>query len=266
MKNSKLQQAFIHPKKIILRILILIILIPVSISGCKKKPKPVFKLDHFLVYETPTGTFQDFVELTDQFGPKDSILEVKGPVAFVNPVRKTYNNKSYPILNPDHHFAVYFLTGLPEPERHVLVSNQFIKGKKKIKLGQPIYLMVPTQKLFPKKHKKPQKLDHYVCYEIKDGKDLGANVDLKDQFASYPNMKVGKEHTLCVPVEKTYKGILTPVLNFDDHLLCYVLPGEIKGNNQFHSFSTDLSMQLMMMLCVPTKKELINNPNPAKKD
>jgi hypothetical protein len=211
------------------------------------------KLDHFKCY-TVMGwqTIKETVLLKDQFG--EGKADVLDPTEFCTPVEKTHDGKVVPIKNPNAHLTKYVITTPSVPDRKVLVSNQFGENMSLV-VSQPFALMVPTQK-YP--HPEPTGLDHYKCYEV-SGKSVKAMVSLRDQFKIEENVTVLEPIALCTPVEKTHAGVVTPIENPDDHLVCYAIKGGpfykyVSYRNQFADYGYFYVRQ-SQELCVPSEKE-----------
>ena len=216
---------------------------------------PTLALDHFQCYRTDDKPVDRQVILTDQFGKSEAhVLE---PVRFCNPVQKVHNDKLNPIRHRHHHLKFYRIDSKePDVTRGVYVDNQFGK-KQKLMLTRPLFLAVPTQKLFPGEHPPPKGLDHFKCYQA-EGEPIQALVDLKDQFRKESQVKVYKPFVLCNPAEKQSETHENKIHNRDAHLMCYHVEerpyeGKVKAKNQFGL--EELAINESDMLCVPSMKK-----------
>ncbi len=214
-------------------------------------------LDHFKCYnitQSDPAAVNATVSLKDQFGAAEA--KVLNPFVFCNPVQKTHNNQITPIGDRDAHLKFYTIeTTTDTRPRVVAVNNQF-GAKQVLKVGKPLYLAVPTQKLVPGPHPSPKNLDHFKCYEV-SGQPVNATVDLQDQFYTEPQVKVINPLLLCNPVQKQHAGAITPIRHPADHLVCYDIqsdhpPMTVRARNQFGDES--LVVNNARLLCAPSKK------------
>ena len=222
-------------------------------SGASAQAVP--PLDHFKCYATQGQSVGEIVDLRDQFAD-DPKAQVRATRLFCNPVEKTHADVVTPILNPDHHLKLYRIGARPVPDRQVVVSNQFdpLGGPQVLNVTRPIFLAVPTQK---DPHPKPDGLDHFKCY-LASGPSVDAIVNLSDQFIPDDRVKVRRPLAFCNPVEKTHADVVTPILNPDDHLVCYRMAvrdpfmGTVVVHDQF--IDEDLILDRPNILCVPSIK------------
>jgi hypothetical protein len=115
----------------------------------KKEPGLVFpqELDHFLCYDTqPYRSMRRTVNLEDQFDKARRKTEevTLEPAYFCVPVEK----EGHQLNDPRAHLAVYRIkpsTNLQPPLDPVAVRDQF--GDHKLKIGNSLFLAVPTWKL-----------------------------------------------------------------------------------------------------------------------
>lgn len=193
----------------------------------KHCPKP--PLDHFKCYRIEAPKFRPRKgTLGDQFGTAE--VRIKKPELLCNPVSKN----GLPIFDRGAHFKVYpvqRISGTFSPQ-DVVVQDQF--GEHEVRVLEPKFLFVPTQK-FP--FAAPAALDHYQCYEI-SGPAVNQRVTLKDQFDT-EKATVLRARYLCAPATKTVRGARTLVLDASKHLVCYEIKGpkfeprEVMTANQF---------------------------------
>ncbi len=216
---------------------------------------PSQALDHFKCYRTGDKPVNRRVILKDQFGTSEA--QVLDPVRFCNPVQKDHNDKLTPIRHRDHHLKFYRIeTKDPDVTRVVYVDNQFGKQQKLV-LTKPLFLAVPTQKLYPGEHPPPRGLDHFKCYQA-EGESVQAMVDLKDQFHDEPQVKVHEPFALCNPAEKKLETHQTRIHNPNAHLMCYRMEGrpyQTKVKTKNHFGEEGLPIEQADVLCVPSRKK-----------
>jgi len=137
-----------------------------KVSFEEAEPEPL--VDHFLGYWITEATpLQAYVYLEDQFGALEA--ELGWPWYFCNPTEKWHNEVLTPVSNSDHHLTVYGLAYEEAPkEWFVEINNQF--GSQQLTLWGPIALAVPTQKVEPWYHEPPVGLDHFLLYEVVEGR------------------------------------------------------------------------------------------------
>jgi hypothetical protein len=236
-----------------------------------------FKLDHFKCYITTDNPVDQQVRLQDQFdkqiGPTffEDVL-VWRTVRLCNPVEKVRldTGEVTPITNPESHLKLYRM--FPDdldlaPTRKVLIQNQF--GKKTIRtFGQEV-LAVPTSKSFDPAALQPfHDLDHFKCYRAYGGA-INKLVTLRDQFHVEENVKVGYPFGFCNPTVKIHAGQVTPILNGEDHLVCYKITRKplpptlppVFTRNQFRV--EQLTVRPADLLCVPSKKLKFSSQTPV---
>jgi len=115
----------------------------------------------------------------------------------------------------------------------VTVDNQFGNNQELIVFG-PVALAVPTQKVFPGDHGLPKYLDHYLLYEVWEGSNVTATVDLDDQFpGTAPGVKVTQPVYFANPALKGYVDYEPGMWDPEEHLLFYRISdnGEFYGDN-----------------------------------
>jgi hypothetical protein len=223
------------------------------------------QLEHFQCYAVLAATppVDVKVRLQDQFNsatvPGDDV-EVVRANRFCNPVTKVHRNQTFPIRDDRQHLTIYATFPQTAPVRLVALSNQFnpVGAAQQVWwLHEPVALAVPTQKL---PHDRPQGLDHYRCYLAKGTATFTAElVRLIDQFIPAAGHVVLNPSMFCNPVKKTRldTGEVTPIVNPDQHLACYVMtrvPFQTSRDviNQFGPQT--LAIGAPDTLCVPTRK------------
>ncbi|UCE07164.1 MAG: hypothetical protein JSW07_03775 [bacterium] len=226
--------------------LVLCLLFALMFSSCD---------DHFKVYiaKSLEGGKEFEVTLKDQFDKEPRRVMVSAIKFFANPVSKNGGK----IYDRNAHLTWYRIED-PSPKRwEVKFSNQF--GKQQWKLGVPVYLLVPTEKIEPGSAR-PKKLDHFKGYEVLSGEPLNIKVTLEDQFDKQLKQKevaiVAKPMFFCNPVHKNNEV----VNKSENHLACYLItqsdtnfsPRDVTIRNQFGTHN--LTVEKSYMLCVPTKK------------
>jgi hypothetical protein len=116
-------------------------------------------------------------------------------------------------------------------------------------------LRVPTEK---EELGFPKRLNHYWCYQA-EGPPVSRSVTLDDQFGT-DEVRVERPKLFCNPVEKTYAGVTSRIVERQAHLTCYEIFGPQRttattfgGRNQFgQDMFTVTSFDL---LCEPSEKK-----------
>jgi hypothetical protein len=114
----------------------------------------------------------------------------------------------------------------------VTVDNQFNgpAAPQTLLVWGPVALAVPTQKMMPGDHGMPKYLDHYLLYEVLEGSNVTATVDLDDQFSgTAPGVEVTEPVYFANPAVKGYVdhvGMWDP----EEHLMFY----KISDNDEFY--------------------------------
>jgi phosphoribosylformylglycinamidine (FGAM) synthase PurS component len=107
-------------------------------------------------------------------------------------------------------------------------------------------------------------LDHFKCYDVKGEKAKRIKVDLEDQFGMERRVKVSLEpKMLCNPVIKWHNDEEFPVLNPEQHLVCYKIKPmkpdlRVIVSNQFGE-KQELSVGKSKYLCLPSKKFIVQS-------
>jgi hypothetical protein len=197
-------------------------------------------LDHFKWYFADGAEpISEVVYLEDQFGAFNATVGYAA--GFGNPAEKQHGQNETPIYNPDHHLTAYYITCEEEPQTwFVEVENQF--GLQNLTVYGPIALLLPTQK---EGHQPPVNLDHYLLYEVTEGEPVDETVTLQDQFDDEPQESLVYEPVYFAnPVQKTYKGEVTEILDPEAHLVIYTIDASFSGEvgvvNQFGEQTLDV--------------------------
>lgn len=240
-----------------------VVVVVVLFAGCTPTPavppepaQPTCN-DHFKVYTVDNLEAGYEVTLEDQF---DRELDTKEQVKlvtiefFANPVRKDDSE----IQCPNAHLTWYRFES-QGPGRVVTFKNQF--DEQTWQLGEPVYLLVPTEKKYPETEGGfPDGLDHYKCYEAASEEFSEREVVLEDQFDKRLDRQeravVQRPMFFCNPVRKNGEEIKEP----ENHLACYLITSEessplsldVKVENQFGEAA--LVVTKSYMLCVPSEK------------
>jgi len=105
----------------------------------------------------------------------------------------------------------------------------------------------------------PFQIDHFKCYFPLNADAIQpAPVFLHDQFGANAAV-VGKIFRFCNPAGMRHNGVITPIMNPDDHMTLHqtgpqpLVTREVKINNQFGE--QVLTTQDARVLAVPTKKD-----------
>mgnify|MGYP001572401818 FL=1 len=232
--------------------------------------------DHYLTYRLDKTIQPISVTLRDQFiQPTDFTLD--RIERLLNPVRKLHTGLAFNPKRPDLHYLAYRLkSSAPFAPRTVLIQNQF--EQRSITVLQPRYLLAPTGKkkigipiekllanLPPAAAEKliaavvppiPQNANHYLCYDV-EPYDVAKGVALRDQFQNR-QFEVVKALYLCNPAEKRHADKVSPIVDENNHLMCY----EVIPHNQLnrkvitHDQFGIKSQQAVRTeeLCLPTVK------------
>jgi len=100
-------------------------------------------INHYKCYDAIGPALDIEVTLVDQFG--SYTMMVKEPVLFCNPVEKTVDGVTYPIINNEAHLACYRVEPFVPSDRDVIAYDQF--GDWQITVHEPCWLCVPSLKL-----------------------------------------------------------------------------------------------------------------------
>jgi uncharacterized repeat protein (TIGR02543 family) len=200
----------------------------------QKNVPPTPPLDHFKCYQVLPGppVVVEDVLVWDQFHEDYVYTWVMDPMMFCNPVDKVHGTVTTS-SNPDNHLMVYWLHGeTVKGEWTVTVDNQFNgpAAPQTLLVWGPVALAVPTQKMMPGDHGMPKYLDHYLLYEVLEGSNVTATVDLDDQFSgTAPGVEVTEPVYFANPAVKGYVdhvGMWDP----EEHLMFY----KISDNDEFY--------------------------------
>ena len=222
-------------------------------------PVPVAQVDHFRCYLVQGPSLLTQVQLQDQFDAALQMFEKVTqltPFRFCNPVQKTVNGVTTPIVSIKHHLTIYVINPQPIIMRQVKVSNQF--GTQVLSVADAKALAVPTGKAIAPNPAPPAPtdMDHYKCYSA-SGPAPNLLATLKDQFIS-ETVGVLQSVAFCNPVTKIHNGVTTGIQFPDVHLVCYATTSSvfaganINTSNQFGLFSYEVGKP--DLLCVPSKK------------
>jgi len=246
---------------------ILVVVLAVAILALRGSVAHVQPLhDHFKSYLVSGYILPAPIDvvLRDQFGEMQGIVEHL--TMFSPPAEKRLpTGETSPIIHPENHLTWYdFIGPVGEPERTLLVSNQFGDDQEWV-VKNPVLLLLPAWKPYvngqPTYLAPPSGLDHYLCYEVISGLPVGLDgVILTDQFDQEP-VTVGDPILLCNPADKIVPDDGIPIFDNENHLACYDITPylspaltEVVANDQFgDSQFTVLDHQF---LCVPSTKEI----------
>src|SRR3989344_841523 len=245
-----------------------------------------FVLDHFKCYETKGQSVDDLVFLQDQFGAADNTFErdiVRDPKMFCNPTQKIRGEETVTVSAPQNHLTWYRIRSVFEEKfnpKEVIVTNQFAPNGQTLKVIEPRFLAVPTQKLSVNGVNTglgtTTQLDHFKCYAVDAAPLAPQSVQLQDQFSpanTSSAFRVVQARFLCNPVTKVHvtgfdvevgKAVprteVATIGHPEDHLPCYWLTPSrnvvrnLLLNNQFGR-EQRLSTKEERLLCVPSQKE-----------
>jgi hypothetical protein len=230
--------------------LLLTLSVLVGVVGCTR---------HYKVYEIQPRDVQQEVSLYGQFDQQPVRHRIERVTHFANPVGKY----GFSPRNKHEHLTWYELRqhGHEQP-RQVVFKNQFTKRLSAARLGDPKFLLVPSEKI-EKGSEFPETLEHFKCYEITDSEfDPVRPLTLVDQFGKHEQVKIDKPELFCVPVRKEVEGWNTkPVRDKKTHLVVYPIfaprdePRQVSVRNQFHwKDPAGFSVLNPIWLCVPSEK------------
>lgn len=209
--------------------------------------------DHYKVYMTPpipTPPLGTPVELIDQFGVYNhTVFQLD---RFMNPTAKQDLNGNFPINDPVLHYSWWLIS--PQPfSGSVIVSNQF--GDQPLIVQDAIYLLNPALK---NQTGSPPPMNHYKCYFC-DGQPVNKTVVMTDQFGQW-NANVTFPRYLCNPVVKNVPGATYPIIDSDQHYVCYEF--EPEDPTPHLATFTDQFVQNALLdlhparwICVPSLKQ-----------
>ena len=107
------------------------------------------------------------------------------------------------------------------------MKNQF--GTQQILIGNAQALLAPAKK---EPEGGSEKLDHYKCYRVLEGKPVMAEVLLADQFTKRPTVVLDPV-LFAVPVQKEHDGRVYEIQNKEDHLTLYrIRPFSVEEQRQ----------------------------------
>jgi len=207
--------------------------------------------DHFKFYQADSEMYiGEAVYLEDQFGAVTAMMGWCWGLG--NPAEKVHGYVTTPIWNADRHFTVYNLSYEEEPQVwYVMVNNQF--GGQLLTVYGPVGLAVPTQK---EGHDAPVALDHFLLYEVMEGRSVEAVVGLNDQFGD-ETVTVYEPAFFANPVRVSHNGEVTEILYPEVHGVLYRIEGgdfqrEVQVVNQFGEQT--LNVDAPVLLAVPSEK------------
>ena len=178
---------------------------------------------------------------------------------FGNPVSKNRGR----VYNRVTHLSWYALSGVREPERTVVIENQF--GKEILVLGDPRLLLAPAIKqkyAKPRRARLPIDVSHFKGYRVLHYEyHKIISVKLKDQFDRKPvTTRVYPPIFFCLPVEKWVGRKKHLMRNPREHLTIYpIMPRPYKeARSAWDQFGGDsLRDFYARLLAVPTLKRAV---------
>jgi len=231
---------------------LLMILLAIACSA-SAQTSPLALVDHFRCYPFPPQPSDRItVGLSDQFTPNVFHITLSiTPTEVCDPVQKTVNGTTTPILDPNHHFVTYAVA-IPTTGYEATISNQF--GTQNLALSGPTMIAVPAglTPLSPSID-----LDHYACYSAQAETQFNSiSVTLQDAFIT-ENVTVLAPVLFCNPASKNHNGTTT-IQHPDTHLTCYSTSlssfqgGNVNTTDQF--FTTAYPIRPPDLLCLPSLK------------
>jgi hypothetical protein len=169
--------------------------------------------NHYKVYEVPESfVVTGDIRLNDQFG--EFLTTVVLLDKFANPVDKNAEGIPDTTLH-----QTWWEIDDPEPVRTVEMTNQF--GTQTLTLGNGRYLVLPAHKNDTSGPPPPGDGQHYKCYEA-EGTPVDSAVVLVDQFDVMTTVATVPKY-FCNPVEKMFEGVVSPIVDPEQHMTCYEL-------------------------------------------
>lgn len=231
---------------------------------------------HYLSYLVDKAIQPVSVVARDQFiNPTE--VELTGIERILNPVKKLHAGLAFGIKRADLHYLAYRLKmPIPFAPKSVFIANQF--EQRDITVTRPRYLLTPTgkkkagtpiEKVLSQVPQNvadriiaaivppvPKDADHYLCYDV-EPYNVIEGVTLRDQFQN-KGFKTLRAKYLCNPAEKRHGDKTYPILDENNHLMCYeVIPHnpayrKVVTNDQFGIRS--LNVVRTEEICLPTAK------------
>jgi hypothetical protein len=237
-------------------------------------PEPI---DHYRVYDFESQTNQKQLQVRGQFDfrelppPHWRPATIVGPTQILNPTDKEVVSLwPWPDRAKRQHHEDHLLWYNTDPvvdrtKRHARVRNQFYGKGAWINLDALVGFLAPASKSetpdAEPSTQLPERLDHYLLYNIADGPRPGVKVVLNDQFNEKGSLyTVSIPYMLGVPADKKVDGQETLRANPDAHIVFYQLTDQgpliqetRNARDQFgkYGFTTNRSG----LLGVPTVKE-----------
>lgn len=207
-------------------------------------------LDHFLFYDTVDHAQDESIRIQTQFDEEMEPVRVRGTRYFANPVSKNGEG----IVDPNAHLTWWVMHDpVPDPMRVVNYTDQF--GRRRVYLGRKVALLTPTHKS-RRGGKFPERLDHYVAFQVLDSTTVNKSVKLKDQWGA-DSAKVYYPVLFAAPARKWHAGRISEISNKAAHLAIYrINPTSVekqaKTRDQFGARITHAFRRVL--LGVPCKK------------
>lgn len=183
-------------------------------------------LDHFLFYDTANQRVAESIRVQTQFeiGPDEHPegIRLTSTHLFANPVQKNEEK----ILDPNAHLTWYrVFDPVPDPARIVNYTDQF--GRRRVYLGRKAGFLTPTLKV-RRGGKFPEKLDHYVAYQVLESTPVDKAVKLRDQWGN-TEAKVYYPLFFAAPSRKWHGQTVDGIQNAKAHLAIYrISPSSIE--------------------------------------
>lgn len=173
-------------------------------------------LDHYRVYNVVDQAVDYEVGLEGQFDKDFRRHRLEAIEHLANPADKNREG----IFDPQAHMNWYRFDPktAEEPMRKVLLVNQF--GEQELLIKDARLLLVPTEKV-EKGSSAPERLDHFKCYEVLEGRSVRRAVGLSDQFIRDDYVRVTEPLLFGVPVRKDYIHGIEELHNEKTHLAIY---------------------------------------------
>ena len=227
----------------------LLVLMGLAIASSPGHGQPQYPpVEHFKAYRIQVPQlFTGQATLRDQFGISTSFY--RGPLFMAPPAAKNEE----PVQDTLSHLDWYdFPT--PEPVRTVVYRNQF--GEYTLTLRDGRYMLVPSLKNAGPAVALPESLSHFKCYQA-EGVIPSITVTLQTQFGTEV-VQVAAPELFCNPADKQVGGAFYPLVNPDEHLVCYRITPPLPIDQQVFLRDqlcvTNAFVLEDVWLCVPSLK------------
>ena len=230
--------------------------------------------NHYKTWRLQPKPVTGLAVVTDQFMTDDLAYS---QIEFLsNPVRKIVPaavapNDTFDIVDPDYHLVWYRAQG-----RDTLLEVEYVNQFESttVEIDSVKYLLLPAQKIAPIFHNRPDSLDHFKAYRIRDPKTIhrSLGVDLQDQFDQLMGITERIDSLIPRLFLNPAQKFTEPTYDTTTHYLAYeIFPKRTIGIqavtvDQFETIPGEFEDSLIVlfsdMLLVPTRKLDFGIPEP----